>query len=79
MSPTERTARLLAAGAALDDLEAAEAVALHDHRAGCASCRALATELDAVVADLALVAPRRVPPPALLGSVMAAIGATRGD
>lgn len=65
--------RLLAAGAALDDLDPAERVDYDRHLAGCGACRSLAADLDEVVADLALVAPTLVPPISLRGDVLAAL------
>lgn len=65
--------RLLAAGAALEDLDAAERADYERHLAGCASCQALAAELGDVIADLALVAPTLVPPRSLRGDVLAAL------
>lgn len=65
--------RLLAAGAALDDLDAAEREDYDRHLAGCGACQALAADLDDVVADLALVAPTLVPPTTLRGDVLAAL------
>lgn len=65
--------RLLAAGAALDDLDVAERADYDRHLAGCAACQALAADLDDVVADLALVAPTVAPPDSLRGDVLAAL------
>lgn len=65
--------RLLAAGAALDDLDGAERADYDRHLAGCAACQALAADLDDVVADLALVAPTLAPPDSLRGDVLAAL------
>ena len=66
---------LLAAGAALEDLEPAEAEAWGVHRAGCAECRNLEGDLASVLVDLALAVPERIPPPDLLDAVRRAIGA----
>ncbi len=66
---------LLAAGAALEDLDPAEDAAWDAHRAGCATCRSLAGDLTMVLVDLVLVVPERVPPPALLDAVRHAIRA----
>jgi anti-sigma-K factor RskA len=66
---------LLAAGAALDDLEADERRAFDAHRATCAACRGLEDELELVLADLALAVPERVPPPDLLAGIRMAIDA----
>jgi hypothetical protein len=66
-------ARLLTAGAVLDDLEPDERVAYESHRASCASCRSLEVELEHVMLDLALAVPDRLPPPDLLSAVRAAI------
>lgn len=65
--------RLLAAGAALDDLDAAERADYDRHLAGCGACQALVADLGDVVADLALVAPTIVPPHSLRGDVLAAL------
>lgn len=65
--------RLLAAGAALEDLDGAERADYDRHLSGCASCQALAADLDDVVADLALVAPTLVPPLSLRDDVLAAL------
>lgn len=65
--------RLLAAGAALDDLDVAERAEYDRHLTGCPACRMLAGDLDDVVADLALVAPTVEPPVSLRGDVLAAI------
>ncbi|MGK2850168.1 MAG: anti-sigma factor domain-containing protein [Candidatus Limnocylindrales bacterium] len=65
--------RLLAAGAALDDLDATERADYDRHLSGCSSCQVLAADLGDVVADLALVAPTLVPPTTLRGDVLAAL------
>ena len=65
--------RELAAGAALDDLDADERQELDRHLAACRSCRRLAGDLDDVVGELALVAPVRKPPTALRASVLDAL------
>lgn len=65
--------RLLAAGAALDDLDAAERVDYDRHLAGCGACQSLAADLDDVIADLALVAPTLAPPSSLRDDVLAAL------
>ena len=67
--------RELAAGAALDDLEPSERAAFEAHVTGCAVCGRLTTDLDAVLGDLALVAPGVRPPSSLRTSVFAAIRA----
>jgi Anti-sigma-K factor rskA, C-terminal/Putative zinc-finger len=72
------TYRELAAGAALDDLDAAERASLDAHVASCASCRADASALVDVAGMLTLAAPRRTPPAALRGRVLAAIAASEG-
>ena len=66
---------LLAAGAALDDLEPDEAAAWFTHREGCTECRDLENELTLVLEDLALAVPERIPPPYLLEAVRRSIGA----
>jgi hypothetical protein len=68
-------ALLLAAGAALDDLEADEQATYDAHRAVCASCAVAEDELAVVLTDLALVVPERVPPPDLLAGIRRAIEA----
>lgn len=68
---------LLAAGAALDDLEPGERAAYAAHRAACPECRRLERELELVLADLALAVPERVPPPDLLAGIRHAIDADR--
>jgi hypothetical protein len=65
--------RELAAGAALDDLDPAERHALDAHLATCAPCRALATDLDDVLGELALVAPALEPPRGMRAAVLAAV------
>ena len=72
MSPCARYQRL-AAGAALDDLVRAELALFLRHRAVCARCRATETQLRSVLVDLALSAPSRVPPPAVLDGIRSAI------
>lgn len=69
------TLRQLAAGAALDDLDADEQRAFGAHVAACPSCAELAGDLDTVMVDLALVAPRLRPPASLRGDVLAALRA----
>ena len=71
--------RLLAAGAALEDLEPAEAEAWGAHRAGCAECRTLEGDLATVLGDLALAVPERIPPPDLLDAVRRAIRVGAAD
>ena len=70
--------RLLAAGAALDDLAPDERAAYEQHAAGCAACRGLEGELAAVLADLALVVEERQPPADLLTGIRHAIAAEDG-
>jgi hypothetical protein len=70
---THDASRLLTAGAALGDLDADEQLAEAAHAAACPDCRALHAELLGVLADLALLAPARVPPAALLSRVRAAV------
>ena len=74
MTHTESHA-LLAAGAALDDLEPAEHNELDALLTDCPACARLETELDLVMADLALATPARLPPPGLLAGIRAAISA----
>jgi hypothetical protein len=68
-------ALMLAAGAALDDLEPAERDAYDAHLAGCRACAVAADELALVLSDLALVVPERLPPPDLLAGIRLAIDA----
>jgi hypothetical protein len=65
--------RQLAAGAALDDLDAAERAELDRHLSSCAPCRRLSSDLDDVLGELALVAPVMSPPGHLRTSVLAAL------
>lgn len=69
-----RAEALLAAGAALADLDPAEHAAYEEHRRTCAACRSLEQDLDRVVADLALAVPERTPPPDLLPGIRRALG-----
>lgn len=71
-------ARLLAAGAALDDLEPDERAAYEAHRSSCLACRRLEREFDDLLADLALTVPERLPPPDLLGSIRRALAGDAG-
>ena len=64
---------LLAAGAVLDDLAPDERSTYDAHRASCLTCRRLEMDLDDVLADLALAAPDRLPPPVLLSDIRRAI------
>lgn len=72
-------ARMLAAGAVLEDLDPAERHAYDTHRAGCPDCRSLEVDLDAVLADLALIVPERIPPPDLLAGIRRAISSDATD
>jgi len=65
--------RELAAGAALDDLDAMERRALDAHLGSCPSCRHLGTDLRDVLGELALAAPELRPPSGLLASVLTAL------
>jgi hypothetical protein len=69
---------LLAAGAILDDLAPDEQAEYDAHRATCIPCRTLEVELDHVLADLALAAQDRIPPPDLLAGIRAAIAGEAG-
>jgi hypothetical protein len=71
-----RELRLLAAGAALEDLDPAEAATFDRHRAGCGGCASLIHDLDAILADLALIANPLSPPSALQREVLEAIRAS---
>jgi hypothetical protein len=73
-----RTFRELAAGAALDDLDAAERAELDAHLVGCAACRAEASELVDTAGLLAFAVPFRHAPATLRGGVLAAIAAAEG-
>lgn len=66
---------LLAAGAVLDDLAPDEQADYEAHRASCTECRQVELELDHVLADMALVAPERMPPPDLLAGIRRALAA----
>lgn len=65
----------LAAGAALDDLEAAERDELDRHLPSCSSCQDLSLDLRDVVGDLALAAPMIWPPSSLRRSILAELRA----
>lgn len=67
--------RLLAAGAALDDLEPYERLAWDANLSGCPDCRRIENDLELVLADLALAAPERLPPPDLMAGIRLAIAA----
>jgi hypothetical protein len=67
--------RLLAAGAALDDLDPAEREAWEAHLDDCSECDVLVDELSMVLADVSLLVPERVPPANLFAGIRAAIGA----
>lgn len=63
----------LTAGRALGDLDVAEQQAADGHLRTCASCRALARDLDGVMTELAFAAPPRPVPAALGASILSAI------
>jgi len=65
----------LAAGAALDDLAPQERARWAGLRERCPQCRDLETDLDHVLAALALAAPVHLPPPSVLDGIRAAIRA----
>lgn len=67
----------LAAGAVLGDLDPIEHAAWTGHRVGCPTCARLQDDLEAVAAEVALLTPRRRPPPALHDAVVEAIRADR--
>ena len=67
------TLRELAAGAALDDLDPAEALALDRHLPTCAPCLGLSADLGDVLGELALAAPVLRPPADLRGHVLDAL------
>jgi hypothetical protein len=64
---------LLAAGAVLDDLDPDERAEYEAHRGSCADCRGAELDLDRVLADLSLAAPKRQPPPYLLADIRRAL------
>ena len=68
----------LAAGAAIDDLEAAEREELDRHLPSCSSCQELTADLDEIVGDLALGAPPRQPPTSLLRDILSALRLPNG-
>jgi anti-sigma-K factor RskA len=67
---------LVTAGAALGDLAPDELAPYAAHRRWCLDCRRMERDLEQVLADLSLDAPRRVPPPELFGAVLAGIRAS---
>ena len=67
------TLRQLAAGAAIDDLDAEERRALEAHLGRCVGCSDLARDLADVVGELAFATPELAPPPDLHAAVMAAL------
>jgi hypothetical protein len=69
---------LLAAGAALDDLAPDERSAYDAHRRGCPDCPMLEDELSSLLVDLSLLAPERVPPPALFAGIRLAMSGGAG-
>jgi hypothetical protein len=75
MTAPHRHNRSLAAGAALGDLAPQEQARWAGLQASCAECRSLEREVGGVLAELALVAPVQMPPPALLEGIRAAIHA----
>lgn len=72
------TFRELAAGAALDDLDAAERASLDAHLSSCSPCRDVARGLVDTAGLLAWAVPSRRPPAALHGGILAAITALEG-
>jgi hypothetical protein len=72
---THRHDRRLAAGAALDDLAPREQARWARLESACEVCRSLEQEIGALLEDLALAAPRRMPPPAVLDRIRATIAA----
>lgn len=62
--------RLLAAGAALEDLDPREQQAFDGHVRSCRSCAGLDASLDDVLAELALAAPQMAVPAALRAAVL---------
>src|SRR3954447_16704823 len=67
---------LVTAGAILGDLDPEERLTYAAHRRWCLDCRRLERDLDDVVADISLAAPRREAPPHLLAAVL---GEIRGE
>ena len=76
MTIDPETIRELAAGSALEDLDADERRAFSAHVATCAACRDLSIDLVDVLGDLALLAPTIHPPAEMRASVLAAIRAS---
>jgi hypothetical protein len=72
---THEELRLVAAGAALDDIDGDERAVLATHLATCPGCRTLAGQLDLVAAELALASVPAKPPPALGVAVLDVIRA----
>jgi len=75
MTRVHRHDGALAAGAALGDLAPRERARWAGLRERCPECRGLETELDHVLAALALVVPVHLPPASLLDGIRAAIQA----
>lgn len=65
--------RLLAAGAALDDLAPDERRLYEAHDGICPDCRELEDDLGGILVDLALAGPERMPPPSLLPGILRAL------
>lgn len=68
-----RHLRLLAAGAALEDLDPAERVMFEAHATTCPTCRSLARDLGETLAELACSLPTAAPPAMLLGRIVASL------
>ncbi len=68
-----RRLRMLAAGAALGDLDPAERVTFVAHLMTCPACRALKASLGDVMADLACLLPEVQPPPTLRAEILASL------
>jgi hypothetical protein len=73
-----RTFRELAAGAALDDLDAAERTSLDAHLSSCSPCRDEARGLVDTAGLLAYAVPSRRAPASLRSGILAAISASEG-
>src|SRR3954453_2093025 len=67
---------LVTAGAIVGDLDPEERLTYAAHRRWCLDCRRLERDLDGVMVDLSLAAPRREAPPHLLAAVR---GESRGE
>jgi anti-sigma factor ChrR (cupin superfamily) len=78
MTGEHRHDEFLAAGAALGDLGPQEQARWAAQRRACPACRSLESELDGVLAELALAVPPLMPPPSVLDRIRTAIRAEEG-